>query len=324
MKKEIIIFFLSMVFVSQIGFAQNKTCEYNDGLIKCTYQTNQGRIDGHYISYYKNGIKKTEGTFENNYRKGKWTVWDTTGRIHTQRNYENPFTFKKLIPVPSNDKPAVLLDIPQYTLKYNKDGYIDYFYVAERMVFMSKRLWRFIPLNNNPLIFENNKILQIIQKNIPNKNITAYSITSDDFLKPLPSGMIDTANIKIIGLNIKEDWFFDTERLVSETRIIGLCPMAVNTITHDTTALYWIYFPEIRKYLAQEKIKDTKLPSYINTLDDLFFFRYFSSSIYKEENVYDRKITDYYKTREEIEKEAERIEINVIESEHDIWVSFTK
>ena len=323
MKKEIIILVLSAVFVSQIGFAQIQKHEYTDSLFKCKYQTNQGRIDGPYISYYKNGIKKAEGTFEKNYRKGQWTAWDATGKIRMQRNYEDPFTFKKLIPEPSKEKPAVLLDIPRYTLKYNKDGYIDFFHLEERMVFMSKRIWRFIPSDNNPLLFENNKILKILQQNAHLKNITTYNFSDDEFRKPIPAVAI-AASTKIIGLKIKEDWFFDTERLVSESRIIGLCPVVENTVTHDTTALYWVYFPEIRKYLAQEKIKDNNLPAYIKTIDDLFFYRYFSSTIYKEANVYDRKISDYSKTKKEIEKEAERIEMNLIEMEHDIWIGFTK
>ena len=87
--------------------------------------------------------------------------------------------------------------------------------------------------------------------------------------------------------------------------------------------MYWVYFPQIRKYLAQEKIQQTGIPAKIKTFDDLFFYRYFYGQIYKESNVYDRPIS-VYKTGTEIEKEAERIEISLIESEHDIWISFTE
>jgi len=321
-RKRLIILFLSVVLISQVGFTQIQKHEYNDSLFKCVYQTNNGKIDGPYVSYYKNGIKKAEGMFESNYRTGIWTMWDATGRMRMQRNYETPFTFKRLIPVPPIDKPAVLFSAPKYTPKYNIDGFIDYFHLEERMVFMSKRLWRFIPAESNPLLFESNKFLKFLQKNTRLENITTYNFLDEEFRKPV-SAISIAANNKIIGIKIQEDWFFDTERLVSETRIIGLCPVAVNIVTHDTTALYWVYFPEARKYLAEEKIKETNIPSYIKTLDDLFFYRYFSSTIYKEENVKDRKISDY-KTGKDIEKEAEKIELNLIDAEHDIWIRFTK
>ena len=87
--------------------------------------------------------------------------------------------------------------------------------------------------------------------------------------------------------------------------------------------MYWVYFPQIRKYLAQEKIRQTGLPTKIKTLDDLFFYRCFYGQIYKESNVYDKPITAY-SIGKEIDKEAERIEISLIESEHDIWLRFTK
>jgi len=52
-------------------------------------------------------------------------------------------------------------------------------------------------------------------------------------------------------------------------------------------------------------------------------FLHFTSIISKESNFYDREISDYAKGQE-IEKESERIEISIIELEHDIWLSFTR
>lgn len=320
--KRTLLIILSFIFLSYTGGDKMKH-SFETENIKCSYETSQERIDGNYVSYYKNGKKKSEGKFENNYRIGKWTVWDSTGRIRMQRDYSDAFTFKRLVPEVPKDKVIELLNVPQYSLQYNKDGFIEYFKLRERAVLWAKRIWRFVTPNENTLLFENDKLFSILNKNIFNKNITPYQVTDDEFRNELLVTGIDTSSIKIIGYKIKEDCFFDNERLVSESRIIGICPVVFNKLKQDTVDLYWVYFPQIRKYLAQEKIQQSGLPAKIKTFDDLFFYRYFYGQIYKESNVYDRPISAY-KTGKEIEKEAERIEISLIESEHDIWISFTE
>lgn len=320
--KRALLILLPFIFLSFIGGDKVKH-SFESQSIKCYYETTQGRIEGNYSSYYTNGKKKAEGKFENNYRIGKWTVWDSTGRVRMQRDYSDAFTFKRLLPAVPKDKVIDLLNVPQYSIKYNKDGFIEYFKLRERAVLWAKRIWRFVTPNDNKILFEKDKLFSILNKNIFNKNITPYQVTDDEFRNELLVTGIDTSSIKLIGYKIKEDCFFDNERLVSESRIIGICPVVVNKVKQDTVDLYWVYFPQIRKYLAQEKIQQTGLPAQIKTFDDLFFYRYFYGQIYKESNVYDRPISTY-KTDKEIEKEAERIEISLIESEHDIWITLTE
>jgi hypothetical protein len=297
---------------------QNQKHLYEDDSIKCAYETKQGRLDGLYSSYYKTGQKKAEGKFENNYRIGKWTVWDSTGRIRMQRSYSDPFTFKRLIPKVATNNAIDLLGAPEYSIKYNNDGFIEYFYLRERAVVWAKRIWRFATPKNNPLIFDEYKLFSIL-----NKNITPYQNIDTELKSELLPTNIDTSSVRLIGYKIDEDFFFDNERLVSETRIIAICPVVVNRNTKDTIDLYWINYHDIRKYLAQEKINQVGLPTKIKTLDDLFFYRYFYGQIYKEANIYDKPIATY-KKENEVDKEAERIELNLIESEHDIWIRFTK
>ncbi len=311
MKNTTLTFCFYFLLFSYSANAQKQEHVFTDNGLTCVYHTTQGIIDGKYTSYYKSGKKKAEGNFKNNYRSGKWTLWDSTGKICTERDYKNPFSFEKIFPEKQSE-------ITLYNLKYNKDGYIEYFPLKEKMIVMSKRVWRYIPVEKNSLLFENGMLQKIISTNLSKGSITAYSTKDDEFLIPLKPNEINTNGINIIGYKIKEDWFFDNERLVSESRIIGLCPVSVDTLTHDTVDLYWLYFPEIRKCLAHEKLNGKDLPTEIKNVDDLFFFRCFASAIYKEGNFRDRKISDY-KKRDEINKEAERIEIDIIEMEHDIW-----
>jgi len=304
--------FLSLLAVSFTAGNIKQKHVYENRSVKCIYETENGIINGKYISYYKNGKKKAEGEFENNLRKGLWSVWDSTGRLRMQRDYTNPFVFKRLIPEYPADKPIQLLNVPSYELKYNKDGYIDYFKLEERMVVWTKKLWRFITVTNNDQVFKENRLFKLLQDNLKTRQITSY--TDDEFTAEVPFNEFDSSKESIIGYRISEITFFDNERLISETRIIGLSPVYVST-TGDTTELYWIYFPSIRKLLAQEKLESENNPAYIKTMDDLFFYRMFSSNICKEINADERKLT---------ENESEKVQMFIIEVEHDLWISLTK
>jgi hypothetical protein len=319
--KKLIFLLLPLALLSLIP-GQRSRHEFENGMVKCSYETNRMRIDGPYISYYKNGQKKSEGQFENNYRTGKWSVWDSTGRLRVQRIYENPFVFKAIVPAAPSDKPVALLNIPRYYPEYNAKGYIDYFNLKERMVVWATRIWRFIPESNNELLFEKDRLFNLLQKNMLLKNITPYK--DDEYRTELTADAISSKDMKVIGYRIKEDSFFDNDRFVSETRIIGICPVMQNTLTQDTIDLYWIYMPELREYLAQEKIQSKGFPAKVKSLDDLFFYRCFSGIICKESNIFDRKISDYKTEKQSILKEAERIGIGMIETEHDLWISFTQ
>ncbi len=123
--------------------------------------------------------------------------------------------------------------------------------------------------------FENDKLFKLLNENILNKNITAYKAKDENLLEVQLLSNFDLSSCEFIGLRIKEDCFFDNERLVFEARIIGISPVVVNKQSKDTIELYSVYFPEIRKYLAKEKIQSKDLPAKINTLDDLFFYRYY-------------------------------------------------
>lgn len=295
---------------------------YKDRTIKCSYETSSGRIHGPYVSYYKNGQKRAEGKFENNYRAGKWTVWDSTGRIRMQRDYTDPFTFRRIVPQAPQEGPALLFMEPRYKISYNAEGFVDCFKLQERMVVWEKRIWRQIWRDENPLLFNENALFNVLAENINSGAIQAFHPKYDDFRTELDT-KVSVSDYEIIAYKIVEDSFFDNERLVSETRIIGICPVAVNKLNRDTADLFWVYFPAVRKYIAHKNVTGKEVPAKVKTLDDLFFYRCFYGKITKEANMKDKAISEYAKGIE-ADKEAERIEISIIEAEHDIWLQFTK
>jgi len=308
--------FYGLLLLSLFSCGRNNRVshEFKGENFHCEYQTADGRIEGHYISYYNNEEVKAEGYFENGYHTGIWKLWDSTGLVE-ERYYKNPFSCEIIIPGPKG-KPSDSI----YMLKKNSLGYYPYFEVKEKMVLYAKRIWRFIPIEDNPLI-KASELFPIWQKSIVDGNLL-YKKESNLNLSNDGNYSYYSTDTKLVGYNIVEDYFYDNIRNVSEKRILGLAPVVIG-LEKKATVLPWIYFPEVRAQLATKLMDNDQLPKNIQTLDDLFFFRYFASRIYKEENPY-LKDLDVDIFAEGMEKESERIDMELIDSEHDIWLELVK
>jgi len=130
----------------------------------------------------------------------------------------------------------------------------------------------------------------------------------------------NTADVYL--LRVKEDWFFDKQRSVMDVRIIGLCPIKEELDNNGDfkgyKPLFWVYFPDCRKMFANNEVYNRWNDAERRTYEDIFFKRLFGSYIYKESNVYDRKINQYTKGMDGL-LESERIKQEIFEKEHDLW-----
>lgn len=197
-------------------------------------------------------------------------------------------------------------------------------------------------------------LIEILMNAIDEGPLTAYSTTDDEFTTPMTleefkkiggAGM-DTIQItdpeppyltrdsavqrtfsrdKVIAYRIKEEWFFDKQRSIMECRIIGIAPLMLAEDEYGNVRegniqkpLFWIYYPEARKLLANAEAFNRENDTERRTFDDVFHKRMFNSYIIKESNVYNRRIEDY-KTGLDALLEAERIKSEIINLEHDMW-----
>lgn len=238
---------------------------------------------------------------------------------------------------------------------------ISYAYVREADVIWSKRIWRKIEFKekmNQPFYYpeipHNNwrSFMTVIMDALKEGTITAYDDSpTDEFIIPLtyqelitrmegvdtvsmqrsypPYDSFDTIiSIKfnpndVKRIRIKEDMFFDKQRSVIETRIIGICAVKDNVdpqtgLFRAEQVLFWINFPEARPVLAKAEVFNRQNSAAKMTYDDLFWKRMFSSSIYKEDNVYDRKIVDYASGLDAL-LESERIKNDLFMFEQNLW-----
>jgi len=82
--------------------------------------------------------------------------------------------------------------------------------------------------------------------------------------------------------------------------------------------LFWIYFPEARPILAKAEVFNRFNSASRMTYDDFFWKRMFTSYIYKVDNQYYRKISEYATGLDSM-LESERIKEELLNFEQQLW-----
>jgi gliding motility associated protien GldN len=230
--------------------------------------------------------------------------------------------------------------------------------VRKADIMWSKRIWREIDMRQKmnqpfyyPVIPHNNwrNFITVIMDALQEGSITAYDITStDEFLVPLTyqeiiSRQIDTTHRtltrpfppydqydtviysefdpgQVTRLRLKEDWYFDKKRSQMLVRILGICPVIIKQREDQEYAepLFWIYFPEARPVLAKAEVFNRFNDAARRSYDEVFMKRIFNSYVYKEENVYDRRISEYAQGLDAL-LEAERVKMELLNFEQGLW-----
>lgn len=230
--------------------------------------------------------------------------------------------------------------------------------VRQADIMWSKRIWREIDMRqkmNQPFYFpleqHNNwrNFITVIMDALKEGSITAYDISStDEFNIPLNyqeiiSRQIDTMHMtlkrstppyneydtviysqfdptKVTRIRIKEDWYFDKKRSQMMVRIYGICPVMIKERNGEefSEPLFWIYYPEAKPVLAHAEVFNRFNDAARRSYDEIFMKRIFSSYIYKEQNVYDRRISEYAQGLDAL-LEAERVKAELMNFEQSLW-----
>ena len=145
---------------------------------------------------------------------------------------------------------------------------------------------------------------------------------------------------EIINYRVKEVWYFDKQYSTFRVQILEIEPIIEYERTSNNSNFYddeeedpeavaanktqkrlgYIYYNELRPFLAKQEVFNVKNNAARVSFDDLITWkRDFSSLIYKESNVYDRDIQDYIANSRDQRIESERITEKLRTFENDLW-----
>ncbi len=125
---------------------------------------------------------------------------------------------------------------------------------------------------------------------------------------------------------VKEDWIFDRNQGKMVVRIVGIAPM--KDIYGDdgqyrtTTTMFWIYYPDCRNFLAQYEVVNPLNDLARYTWDEFFESRIFTSKVIKISNPFNNSFENLgiYPNRMEALYEGTRVNEEIFNKEHDMWV----
>lgn len=231
---------------------------------------------------------------------------------------------------------------------------LDYQPIREADIVWDKRIWRVIDVRekmNLPFIYPVRSFFSILVEAAVNGDIKIFKeddfkkfVTGEELDKKLhridtvvvldPETYVETVQIRksdidfndIKSFRIKELWFFDKQTSTLKCRVLGIAPIQDN---YDDAGnlkyslpLFWVYYPEVRKVLAREKVFNDQNDAAPATWADVLDERFFSSYIIKESNVQDTRLTDIFKGENDGVKillESEKIKNEILNKEHDLW-----
>ena len=226
--------------------------------------------------------------------------------------------------------------------------------IRESDIFWEKRVWRIIDVRekmNLPFAYPEEPFFKLLSDAATKGDLPVYAIdgtdkfnkrmSTDDVLSMLsktdtvvtfdPETYEEKVQIVRNDINwedvkrfrLKEVWFFDKETSQLQVRILGIAPM-IDVKDNEGNfrfekPMFWVNYPQARELFARHRV--FTLGGNTNATiswEDLFEMRYFASYIYKESNVYDRKIQDYLSGLD-IMMESEKIKNEIFNFEHDLW-----
>lgn len=221
--------------------------------------------------------------------------------------------------------------------------------VREADLLWEKRVWRVIDIRekmNLPFAYPERPFYDILAQAAQNGELAAY--TDDRFQTRLSltdlldlTSRVDTVRIididgteryqpvrnlmdvtSIKRYRLLEVWYFDRQSSTLRVRIRGIAPLReeydeMGNLLFDLP-LFWVYYPEARPVLARESAYAAGNDSGRRSWDDVFESRFFSSYIYRESNLHDRRLRDYL-TGYDLLLEANRIDWEIFDFEGYLW-----
>ena len=122
----------------------------------------------------------------------------------------------------------------------------------------------------------------------------------------------DIPSAEVQTFFIKEVWYYDQRTATQGTQVVALCPVLNRTENYTNERanlpMCWIKMEDLMPFLTQETALSNLNSASNRTLSDFFAQRLYQGDIYKVANLQNLSLTQYCHTEEELHREQQRIE----------------
>ncbi len=309
--------FIGFRIIKRLKNIHKDTLSINDQDISFGIINNH--LEGVYCEKYTSGKIKVLGSFSDGQRVGIWSIWDENGILQVRRMYTNNKICDFLFPITVKTYNEIFKQFPESSLNKNSKSFIPYTFVEEREVVYSQRVWRQLSSINEPELFKQVDFRMLVE-HVFDKNSKIFLYEPLGSLRheiPQDSMEILKSQFSTWDFNrieIKEDFFFNLNSLLSDTRQISI---GFYKDSNAKTPSYSIYYPWLREVLSTIKLKNSNMKE-VENLDDLFFYHNYRGNI-----VWSRNDFEFENGTEENKLPNEfKIELEKFVEEHKLWLAY--
>jgi hypothetical protein len=152
---------------------------HND--LKVEFETKQWQFNGRYTSFYANRKKWVPENSRSINALEFGLIWDSTGKVMMQGNYETPFEYSIKYSELPKSKSIELFSKITFNYTPGVDGYIEYYFTQDNSVLEAHRVWRELNPEENRMLFRGFDLWDELMEGLSKKAITAYSPKDDEF-----------------------------------------------------------------------------------------------------------------------------------------------
>lgn len=139
---------------------------------------------------------------------------------------------------------------------------------------------------------------------------------------------VDIPSNEVQGYFVKETHYFDSRASDYKTEVVAICPVIHRQDDYESVAtrypLFWVQYSDIVPYaLSMPMMLSSLNNSMTGTVDDFFRKQSYDGEIYKATNPRNLAIAQYAETPEEVEKEQQKIEQQLVDFKLGLWREYT-
>ena len=184
-----------------------------------------------------------------------------------------------------------------------------------------------LPIYKNPLngdaVFDDDHLLDLKTGLLDPYEIMYETVRNPDGTTHFVINEVDVPSELVKSFLVKEAWYFDQNNSIYDVKILALCPVVTMFSDfggEESSSMFWVLYEDLRPYVSSTPIMTSNINNARTfTIDDYFRRRMYDGEIIKAENLMNLSLQAYAETPEDLQRERERIEGELVAFEKALW-----